>query len=151
MRLSRKAINFDLSTNELNKHFKDTREPYNLIKDFMLENGFEHRQYSGYMSKEAMDEFDIELLIKRMSKQYSWLYSCVQRFDVTDIGEQYDLTHLFTCESQRKQEPDITANRTKDSTKHYTPKELEILEKSKQAIKKMKATDSHSKDKGSER
>ncbi|WP_423775486.1 hypothetical protein [Campylobacter cuniculorum] len=32
---SRKAINFDLSTNELKKHFKDTREPYIKIKKLL--------------------------------------------------------------------------------------------------------------------
>ena len=65
MSLSRKAINFDLSTNELKKHFKDTRESYIKIKTFMLENGFEHRQYSGYASKEPMDDIQIDILAKK--------------------------------------------------------------------------------------
>ena len=54
MSLARKAINFDLSTNELKKHFNNTAEAYNKIKEFMLKNGFEHRQYSGYVSKEHL-------------------------------------------------------------------------------------------------
>ena len=41
MEKTNKALNFDLITNELNKYFKDTREPYNKIKNFMLANGFE--------------------------------------------------------------------------------------------------------------
>ncbi|MGI0440118.1 hypothetical protein ACRE1S_06290 [Helicobacter himalayensis] len=65
MSLSRKAINFDLSTNELKKHFNNTAEAYSQIKTFMLENGFEHRQYSGYASKETMDEDDIVVLTKK--------------------------------------------------------------------------------------
>lgn len=52
-----KAINFDLSTNELKKYFSNTAEAYNQIKSFMLNNGFDHRQYSGYASKEVMDDF----------------------------------------------------------------------------------------------
>lgn len=53
---NRKALNFDLSTNELKKHFNSTAEAYSQIKIFMIENGFEHRQYSGYISKEPMNE-----------------------------------------------------------------------------------------------
>ena len=96
MSFTRKAINFDLSTNELKKHFNNTTEAYNKIKEFMLQNGFEHRQYSGYMSKEVIDDDRVSVLITRLSRQFSWLSNCVQKFDVTDIGEQYDLTHLLT-------------------------------------------------------
>lgn len=28
----------------------------------MLQNGFEHRQYSGYVSKEAMEDDDVALI-----------------------------------------------------------------------------------------
>ena len=85
MSLSRKAINFDLSTNELKKHFNNTAEAYSQIKDFMLENGFTHRQYSGYASKEVIDEDDIVVLIKSLADKFTWLSTCVQNFDVTDI------------------------------------------------------------------
>ena len=95
MSLSRKAINFDLSTNELKKHFPNTAEAYNQIKSFMLKNGFEHRQYSGYASIEPMDNDDIASLARRISKNFPWLSPCVQAFDVTDIGEQYSLKHIF--------------------------------------------------------
>ena len=98
MSLSRKAINFDLSTNELKKHFKDTREPYAKIKTFMLENGFEHRQYSGYNSMEIMDEFEIYDVIRKLHKTFNWLKPCIIRFDVTDIGEQHDFRFVFQDE-----------------------------------------------------
>ena len=108
MSLSRKAINFDLSTNELKKHFNSTAEAYSQIKTFMIENGFTHRQYSGYVSKETMDDFAIELLAKRLSRKFSWLSTCVQNFDVTDIGEQHDLTHLFTGKKSKIAEFEIS-------------------------------------------
>lgn len=95
MSLARKAINFDLSTNELKKHFKNTAEAYNQIKDFMLQNGFKHRQYSGYASKEAMKDGDIALLVRNISWQLTWLYPCTQRFNITDIGEQHDLKDIL--------------------------------------------------------
>lgn len=95
MSLARKAINFDLSTNELKKHFKNTAEAYNQIKDFMLQNGFEHRQYSGYVSKDIMEDDDITLLVLNITNKLTWLYPCTQRFDVTDIGEQHDLKDIL--------------------------------------------------------
>lgn len=95
MSLARKAINFDLSTNELRAHFKNTAEAYNQIKDFMLQNGFEHRQYSGYASKEVMEDDDITLLVLNITNKLTWLYSCTQKFDVTDIGEQHDLKDIL--------------------------------------------------------
>lgn len=102
MSFTHKAINFDLSTNELKKRFNNTAEAYSKIKEFMLQNGFEHRQYSGYVSKELMEDDDIALLIRSLSRQFSWLSNCVQKFDVTDIGEQYDLTHLLTNKISQK-------------------------------------------------
>ncbi|EPB4329057.1 VapD family protein [Campylobacter upsaliensis] len=91
MNLSRKAINYDLSTEELKKHFEDTRKPYGLIKDFMLENGFEHRQYSGYASKEPISNEDVFSIVLRISRKFTWLGSCIKEFDITEIGEQYSL------------------------------------------------------------
>ncbi|ECL3871071.1 vapd [Campylobacter upsaliensis] len=91
MNLSRKAINFDLSTEELKKHFEDTRKPYGLIKDFMLENGFEHRQYSGYASKEPISNEDVFSIVLKISRKFTWIGSCIKEFDITEIGEQYSL------------------------------------------------------------
>lgn len=113
MSLSRKALNFDLSTNELKKHFNSTAEAYSQIKTFMIENGFEHRQYSGYVSKEEMDEKQINLLTKRLSRKFSWLSACVLNFDVTDIGEQHDLTHLLTGKKSKIAEFEISNESSK--------------------------------------
>ena len=102
MSFTRKAINFDLSTNELKKCFNNTAEAYSKIKQFMLDNSFEHRQYSGYVSKEPMEDDDIFLLTLNLTNEFSWLSNCVQKFDVTDIGEQYDLTHLLINKFSQK-------------------------------------------------
>ena len=58
---SRKAINFDLSTNELESIFgkNNTSKPYSDIKHFMERDDFEHRQYSGYVSKEPKTKANI--------------------------------------------------------------------------------------------
>lgn len=102
MSLVQKAINFDLSTNELKKHFNNTAEAYNKIKEFMLQNGFEHRQYSGYVSKELMSNRQVAKIVRKISNKFAWLSFCTQKFDVTDIGEQYDLTYLLTNKISQK-------------------------------------------------
>ena len=55
----KKAINFDLDTKVLKEIYCKSKNPleylkaYKEIKGFMKENGFSHRQWSGYISKEA--------------------------------------------------------------------------------------------------
>ena len=84
----RKAINFDLSTSELRKVFGyfGTAMAYGLIKTFMLEHEFDHRQYSGYISKEPMSFIQVEDIIKKMSIEYSWLHKVVEKMD--EINEE---------------------------------------------------------------
>ena len=89
----------------------------------MIENGFEHRQYSGYVSEETMDNFAIELLTKRLSRKFSWLSTCVLNFDVTDIGERHDLTRLLTGKKSKIAEVEISdksneSEKTKRIRKH---------------------------------
>ena len=103
MSFTRKAINFDLSTADLKKYFKNTAEAYNQIKNFMLQNGFEHRQYSGYVSKEAMEDDDVALIAFNFTRQFRWLSHCTQKFDVTDIGDQHDLMDILTGKKSVKQ------------------------------------------------
>ena len=103
MSFTRKAINFDLSTADLKKYFKNTAEAYNQIKNFMLQNGFEHRQYSGYVSKEAMEDDDVALIAFNLTRQFRWLSPCTQKFDVTDIGDQHDLMGILAGKKSVKQ------------------------------------------------
>ncbi|HDZ4962988.1 TPA: vapd [Campylobacter jejuni] len=112
MGINRKAINFDLSTKSLEKYFKDTREPYSLIKKFMLENGFEHRQYSGYTSKEPINERRVIRIVNKLTKKFTWLGECVKEFDITEIGEQYSLKD--TIQSLCAKEINKQANYNKD-------------------------------------
>lgn len=85
----RKAINFDLSTSELRKIFGyfGTAMAYGLIKTFMLEHGFEHRQYSGYISKEPMSFVAATSKIKKLSIAYPWLHKVVKSMDITSVLE----------------------------------------------------------------
>ena len=131
MSLSRKAINFDLSTKELKKRFSDTREPYNQIKQFMLENGFEHRQYSGYASIKPISDKRINLIVKKLAKKFPYLSNAIQEFDVTDIGEQYSLSHIFKDNQTLSQ----TKNLQKDSKQEQIKTMQEAVKKASQNLK----------------
>ncbi len=99
----KRAINFDLDTNELLKHFKNTHKAYSDIKSFMKKNGFEHRQYSGYISNNPISESEITILTNTLNEQFKWLKYCVQKYDVTEIGETYDLKYIFDNAKQKEQ------------------------------------------------
>lgn len=88
----RKAINFDINTK---KYEEITNKPaptaYSQIKSFLKKNGFEHRQGSGYISKDSLDDLVIVALITNMTLKYKWLKDCVKQIDVTNIGRQHSL------------------------------------------------------------
>ena len=122
--MNRKAINFDLSTEKLKRYFEDTRKPYGLIKDFMLENGFEHRQYSGYTSKEPINERRVIRIVNKLTKKFTWLGECVKEFDITEIGEQYSLKETI----QDLCAKELNAQQTKQA-KDFHQKLKEFTEK----------------------
>ena len=84
-----KCINFDLDTKQLLKIFPNgTREPYTLIKKFFEDRGFEHRQYSGYISKEPLSEYQIHGVIEELAKKFTWLRTCMQEFDISNAPDK---------------------------------------------------------------
>ena len=97
MRKSFKAINFDLDTNALKKYYpgKDYRKAYSDIKAFMLKNGFEHRQWSGYKTLMPFSDSQIDELVTDLSLKFDWLKDCVNKFDVTNVGKSYDYTEFI--------------------------------------------------------
>ncbi len=96
----RKAVNFDLNTESLKKIFKSNNPfvymiAYRKIGRFLINNGFEHRQWSGYISKQSLTPIQVTAIVKGLNKTLPWLHQCVTKFDVTDIGEQHDLMYIF--------------------------------------------------------
>ena len=54
----------------------------------MLNNGFEHRQYSGYISIETMSYRDITMLLYLIKNELPWLEDCAQRIDATIVIDE---------------------------------------------------------------
>lgn len=93
----RKYLNFDLDTNKLKEFYpnKNYTQAYDDIKKFLLKNGFEHRQGSGYISEKDMINLDIADIIKELNKKYSWLKDCCKTFDYYDVGETFSALDIL--------------------------------------------------------
>ena len=61
----------------------------------MLANGFIHAQYSGYHSAKRMTDLEVIDVVERMRDELPWLGKCANHFEVTNIGTNSDLMHLF--------------------------------------------------------
>lgn len=84
-----KYVNFDLSTEELKKHFgSNTAKAYELIKDFFLKRDFEHRQYSSYISKKPIDDYDFSQILETLARKHIWLKDCLQSFDILNVENE---------------------------------------------------------------
>ncbi|MFQ6791644.1 MAG: hypothetical protein ACLRT4_02545 [Thomasclavelia sp.] len=68
---SRKAINFDLNDNLLKRNYpsKSYRNAWRDIKGYLVKNGFNHRQYSGYVSQDCIEMSEVAHIIGMMSRK----------------------------------------------------------------------------------
>lgn len=91
--MTRKAINFDLDTNKLKEYYPNPswRNAYQDIRNYMTQHGFEHRQGSGYISKNDMSYNVAFTITKEMAEENYWLLACANKIDVTNIGKQFDI------------------------------------------------------------
>ena len=102
---TRKAIYFDLIEEEVKKIFgeRNTSAAYRKIKRFMIAHGFEHRQYSGYISNDVMVEYEIEIVLRNLCMEHPWICLCTQKIDVMEIQEEYDyLPFIRECVSEQE-------------------------------------------------
>ena len=92
-RAKRKAINFDLDTGKM-KELDLYPKGYRFLASSLYKHGFEHRQGSGYVSKDRIDSVAVARIVESVTKEQLWLAKCIKRIDVTDIGRQHDLTDV---------------------------------------------------------
>lgn len=131
-----KYVNFDLSTEELKKHFgKNTAKAYELIKSFFLEHEFEHRQYSSYISKKPIDDYDFGLILEEFGQTHIWLKDCLLDFDTLNVENEQKITNTSqirnaAVETERKQATKLETLRKK------LDREVIYYEKSKNSFTK---------------
>lgn len=106
----RYAINFDLSIRKLQQYFSQEhpKSAYGLIAKYMKQYGFEHRQYSGYVSNSELTQSELIDIAKRIHQQLPWLSSCENKLDATIITRVFDLKNIITLENNLNQERDIS-------------------------------------------
>ena len=97
----RKAINFDLNDNLLKKYYPSRSYKYACrdIKMYLINNQFEHRQYSGYVSINEISMAEIGNIVGKMARKWYWLSKSVMQFDVTNVGEEYSFIPRIKKES----------------------------------------------------
>jgi len=124
----RKAINFDLDTKALRQYYRNDesyRIAYKEISKFMESNGFEHRQGSGYVSLETMTSEEVVNIALKMKTELPWIKHCINKFDMTDVGRDYDLSSYFVDDEkqsilQPKIDPKIARSVVKNIKKEKT-------------------------------
>lgn len=103
----RKAINFDLDTHKLRTVYGEETNytaAYHDIERFFNKLDFEHRQGSGYCSKNKLSDMDIFYSAEDMNRTLPWMKDCVKNIDVTDIGPVYSLNFIFESDAEVEQE-----------------------------------------------
>ncbi len=98
--LSKRSINFDLSSEKLRLNFGENgrKLAYKKLEKFFTDNGFSHRQWSGYVSNRALSDAEVLNINKNLFVNFPWLETCANRLDVTNISEQYDLIQLHNLD-----------------------------------------------------
>lgn len=108
MRKTIKAINFDIKQDLLDIYYpKSNSNAYYDIKKFMLNNGFEHIQGSGYVSKNKLDVDNIYDILQNLKNEYPWSIVCIEKIEVTEKvttiqNEKYNEDRLIITEILNK-------------------------------------------------
>lgn len=92
-----KALNFDLDTHHLEEFYPGNsyRKAYEDLRIFFRKHDFSHRQGSGYLSNNKLATADIFDLMDELANAFPWLSECVNKIDVTNVGQQHDLLDLL--------------------------------------------------------
>lgn len=123
-----RAINFDLKTESLKKYYssKSPGNAYAELAKFFYQNGFIHRQYSGYVSQKGMSNADIQDVIKDLTETFEWFSYCATVMDITTVEGSYNGLEIIeklyqqadkTLAKPNEQSKDNVLNKQMDSKK----------------------------------
>ncbi|MEG2814017.1 MAG: VapD family protein, partial [Oscillospiraceae bacterium] len=126
-----KAINFDLDTKKLKEIYdaKHYTKAYADIKKSFTQNGFKHRQGSGYKSDEKLTDAQLVDIIEKLFEEYPKIKDCINRLDVTNVGKDYDLLEIFNDKTSSIPIINMKAPDKTDTMEYY---EAEINKRQKQ-------------------
>ena len=109
-------FSFDLSMKLLEQYYPgaDLKKAWSDILKHMTSNGFEHRQYSGYMSQNKLDEIQTYEVAFKLFNSLNWLANCAKRFDSTAIINEQNFDFLMEF---KKQNPLLYSKLDKENVK----------------------------------
>lgn len=92
----KKYLLFDLDTTALKEEFGPKRYTvaYSMIRQFLENCGFEHKQGSGYLSTESISLNQTIAIYQAMTEEMPWLDSCSKTMDVGNVRGFYNLKTL---------------------------------------------------------
>lgn len=93
--VKRKMINFDLSQDEIKKHYKSRGSAYSAVRRVFEKTGFQHLQLSCYESKEPMNDYQILKFTQQLYEKLPWFEAATNHLHVSNIEEAYDLKEAF--------------------------------------------------------
>lgn len=96
----RYAINFDLSVEKIREYYNAEypQRAYHAIAHYMERHGFEHRQYSGYVSINPISRTELVRLARDIHIELPWLFYCETKMDATVMTHPFDLREMIANE-----------------------------------------------------
>ncbi len=121
--MRRKTISFDLSIKMLKRYYpgKDYHRAYKDIQKFMKENGFKHKQFSGYRSKNSMSTSEATFLLDQLIQKNPWILPCIKDLDIT-TETTFNLKDLYERNApvfEKYQQRYLDVKNEKHRTKGY--------------------------------
>ena len=113
----RQGIHFDMDTKALEIYYPKAawRAAYEDVKTFLIDNGFEHEQGSGYHSIRPMAQAKAVDILDNMLTTYPWLHKCVRICTVADVPATYDFSDIFDKDADvPARDADVKAHDTDD-------------------------------------
>ena len=119
----RKAVNFDLDTDLLIKYHPShtDKSAYGQIRNYMEQNGFVHRQYSGYHSEKRMTDTEVTYILQGLFNKYPWLDKCAKVVDITNIGRTHNFLDIREATIGLANEQEVPVNQHEHHHRDDTP------------------------------
>lgn len=99
-----RVIHFDLSTRKLKKLYPgmDYHKAYKDIQKYLEDKGFEHHQWSGYISKGPLTYMEVSRCTTEMFLKYPWIRPCAKKMNASIVPrDDFDLLQNFDDNLQR--------------------------------------------------
>lgn len=97
--IRRMQIIFDLDTVKLEEIEKNSSKTiYSKIRMFMNDSGYDHIEYSGYVSREPVRLARVLQLIHDLKAAFPILNETVNEMHITEVENTYSVNHLFHIE-----------------------------------------------------